>query len=808
MDDKGLTLVETLAVMVIIGIMAFIAVPLVNKTLENSRDSAYKKQLILLDIETTKWANANYNKLPIVNNGTMFLEIKDLISDGSIENKLVINPKTGKNFEGCLKISYDELNKQYTTKYIEQSCNSALSALMPILSQNEETIEVYSDYVVKPNISATTNYGKIVNAKYLKIIDSNNTEVSEINTSFINRTYTVKYKVLDDDLNKEFILDYKVNIKDTQKPVLAVKGLQLYEGNYLVNYESLINVRDYISITDNSCGKTGTDSSVNGCDYISNMEHANIIVEGSINPNVIGNYQIAYKIKDSSGNMAVLSVPIKVVDVSSYVIDGPINRCYIPEGDILTTGYKYTNGQYMYYYKGLYNTSKKNLWNMSLTNKGSTDPVTTVMCTHINDIPITGMRYAFSESKAKSIDFSSFNTINVDDMSYMFSNNKTPILQFDNFNTKDVVDMTNMFYGNVRDELDLTAFDLSKVGFMDSMFAVSEVKKIIFPPKKTLSAFSMSSMFSNFKTEELDLSLLDTKKVEFMNGMFSYSKIGNLNLSEFDTSFVLSMKNMFYESEIGNINFSSFNTTRVTDMSRMFYKSKLPNELDLSSFSTPRVIDMSSMFAFNNSQILDISNFDTSNVEKLDCMFFINKANTIKFPSTLNMIKIKNINNMFGYSRIKEFSLNTINTNKIIDTSSMFAGCNSLEKITFKGFDTSSVTNMSNMFSSMYFDGEFDISNLKTQNVTNMYCMFCSSNINNLNLSSFNTSKVTNMSSMFWNNYATTLDLSSFDTSKVTDISKMFSDSKITTGYARTQADANKFNSSSGKPRTLNFTVK
>lgn len=64
------------------------------------------------------------------------------------------------------------------------------------------------------------------------------------------------------------------------------------------------------------------------------------------------------------------------------------------------------------------------------------------------------------------------------------------------------------------------------------------------------------------------------------------------------------------------------------------------------------------------------------------------------------------------------------------------------------------------------------------------------------------------MIQMFANSKATTLDLSSFDTSKVTDMSFMFSNSAATTGYARTQTDADKFNSTSYKPSRLNFIVK
>ena len=66
------------------------------------------------------------------------------------------------------------------------------------------------------------------------------------------------------------------------------------------------------------------------------------------------------------------------------------------------------------------------------------------------------------------------------------------------------------------------------------------------------------------------------------------------------------------------------------------------------------------------------------------------------------------------------------------------------------------------------------------------------------------------MKSMFDNSKAITLDLSSFDTSNVTNMSYMFYNSKATTGYARTQADADKFNNSSDtwKPSSLTFIVK
>ena len=121
--------------------------------------------------------------------------------------------------------------------------------------------------------------------------------------------------------------------------------------------------------------------------------------------------------------------------------------------------------------------------------------------------------------------------------------------------------------------------------------------------------------------------------------------------------------------------------------------------------------------------------------------------------------------------------------------------------------DTSSVINMEYMFEGCEVT-TLDLSSFNTSKVTDMGSMFSGSKVAVLDLSSFDTSKVTNMAGMFAYSKATTLDLSSFDTSKVTDMGSMFYSSGTTTGYARTQADADKFNNSSYKPSGLTFTVK
>ena len=97
---------------------------------------------------------------------------------------------------------------------------------------------------------------------------------------------------------------------------------------------------------------------------------------------------------------------------------------------------------------------------------------------------------------------------------------------------------------------------------------------------------------------------------------------------------------------------------------------------------------------------------------------------------------------------------------------------------------------------------------LRHDNVTNMAYMFYRSSASTLDLSSFNTSNVINMAYMLQESSASTLDLSSFNTSNVINMAYMFYRSSAIKGYARTLADAQKFNASSDKPTRLKFVVK
>ena len=167
---------------------------------------------------------------------------------------------------------------------------------------------------------------------------------------------------------------------------------------------------------------------------------------------------------------------------------------------------------------------------------------------------------------------------------------------------------------------------------------------------------------------------------------------------------------------------------------------------------------------------------------------------------------VTNMHAMFYESQATSLDLSSFDTSNVTNMSQMFSN-SKVTSLDLSSFDTSNVTNMTSMFH-YSLATNLDLSSFDTSNVTTMGGMFQNSKATSLDLSSFDTNSVRHMSSMFYESQATILDLSSFDTSNTEYMLSMFYGSQATIGYARTQVDADKFNSTSNKPVELTFVVK
>ena len=130
--------------------------------------------------------------------------------------------------------------------------------------------------------------------------------------------------------------------------------------------------------------------------------------------------------------------------------------CETNTSDALSQGLNYVDGQYTYSYmqEGSYGTTKLGWinidatgWGVQLSNKASTDAVTSNVCTYINNKPIVSMVRMFFSSAASTINLN-INTSNVTNMNLMFGNTKITELDLSNFDTSNVTNMSMMFYSS------------------------------------------------------------------------------------------------------------------------------------------------------------------------------------------------------------------------------------------------------------------------------------------------------------------------------------------------------------------------
>ena len=183
----------------------------------------------------------------------------------------------------------------------------------------------------------------------------------------------------------------------------------------------------------------------------------------------------------------------------------------------LVQGAEYVNGQYTYRYMQEYSENDngvtewenifQNGWGVILTDKESTEPVTTKLCSSINQKPIVSMSYMFCEKKgtlpfgavkdfpsqATSIDLSSFDTSNVTNMEWMFYLNSATSLDLSSFDTSNVTNMNGMFWLSQASSLDLSSFDTSNVTNMVGMFYEIPATIVYARTQEDVNRFNMSS---------------------------------------------------------------------------------------------------------------------------------------------------------------------------------------------------------------------------------------------------------------------------------------------------------------------------
>lgn len=281
---NGFTLIELIAVVAILGLIALIVYPAITSVIRNSRESAYEDQVNVIVKAAQEWSIDNANTLP--DDGTVYrVSVDTLVDGGYISNDEVKDPRnSSRNLTGNVEIKYDSSIHQFTYTYVDNASETneiSMNDLATTITNNSKKKDILlaSNGIYKGD--NPDNYVKL-DDKLWRIISNNedgsikiisDEEAAQIswdqngNTDFDNSTIKTYlnntfYTSLDNVSNfkvADFCLTYDGE-KCTQKEKITV---------------GLLTTQDYLNASNNLKCIHGTEPECTVGNYLSDFSEAN-----------------------------------------------------------------------------------------------------------------------------------------------------------------------------------------------------------------------------------------------------------------------------------------------------------------------------------------------------------------------------------------------------------------------------------------------------------------------------------------------------------------------------------------------------
>ena len=290
-----------------------------------------------------------------------------------------------------------------------------------------------------------------------------------------------------------------------------------------------------------------------------------------------------------------------------------------PKGKVCTfdgtmePGTKFVDGQYTYTYKdSVAYEGTTTGWHVVLTDKNSTEPVTTQLCSTINGEYITSFVNTFQYSKAVSIDLSSFNTSHAVNFTSMFYYSSATSLDLSGFDTRNVKYMSCMFFHAAATNIDVSNFVTPNLEIIEEMFDSITADKLDLRHFDVSKVKDPYAAFRNLKANEVDISNWNLSSATRLVNMFYGAKINKLNSSGLRADASTNNSYMFQNFETNNpVNLNNLDTTNCNNFDSMFYGAKIPS-LSIPKLKINSITSGFNMFRSIRTDVLDLSSIDTS----------------------------------------------------------------------------------------------------------------------------------------------------------------------------------------------------
>ena len=126
MKKKGFTLVELLAVIILLGLLTFVVVPSVIGFIKEAKEKSYQQQLSNLKESAIRYVSDHTDIIDkIEKDGKYRISVNDLITNGYVrktKDGKIYNPVNKEEINGCFVVENSEQYNQLTYTYME-SCN-------------------------------------------------------------------------------------------------------------------------------------------------------------------------------------------------------------------------------------------------------------------------------------------------------------------------------------------------------------------------------------------------------------------------------------------------------------------------------------------------------------------------------------------------------------------------------------------------------------------------------------------------------------------------------------------------------------